>query len=235
MIALRSLIFLALQFLLTPIFSTLALLTFPFPPLTRYRLISSYARTMVVILRWVCGIRHEVIGVENLPKEPCVVLCKHQSAWETLALQVIFPPQVWVLKRELLWLPFFGWGLAMTSPIAINRSDGKGAMKQLLKQGKDRLKQGFCVVIFPEGTRVPYGQRGKYKVGGALLAVSSGVPVVPVAHNAGRLWGRNAFSKHPGLVTMSIGKPIPTQGRKADDISTEVEAWIESEIQQIAH
>ncbi|MDD3883857.1 MAG: lysophospholipid acyltransferase family protein [Gallionella sp.] len=235
MVALRSLVFLALQFLLTPIFSTLALLTFPFPPLTRYRLISGYARTMVVVLRWVCGIRHEVIGAENLPKEPCVVLCKHQSAWETLALQVIFPPQVWVLKRELLWLPFFGWGLAMTSPIAINRSDGKGAMKQLLKQGKDRLKQGFCVVIFPEGTRVPYGQRGKYKVGGALLAVSSGVPVVPVAHNAGRLWGRNAFSKHPGLVTMSIGKPISTQGRKADEISAEVEAWIENEIQHIAH
>jgi 1-acyl-sn-glycerol-3-phosphate acyltransferase len=162
-------------------------------------------------------------------------LCKHQSAWETLALQVIFPPQVWVLKRELLWLPFFGWGLAMTSPIAINRSDGKGAMKQLLKQGKDRLKQGFCVVIFPEGTRVPYGQRGKYKVGGALLAVSSGVPVVPVAHNAGRLWGRNAFSKHPGVVTMSIGQPIPTQGRKADEINAEVEAWIENEIQHIAH
>lgn len=235
MVALRSLIFLLLQFLLTPIFSTLALLTFPFPPLTRYRLISSYARTMIVVLRWVCGIRHEVIGVENLPKEPCVVLCKHQSAWETLALQVIFPPQVWVLKRELLWLPFFGWGLAMTSPIAINRSDGKGAMKQLLKQGKYRLKQGFCVVIFPEGTRVPYGQRGKYKVGGALLAVSSGVPVVPVAHNAGRLWGRNAFSKHPGLVTMSIGQPISTQGRKADEINAEVEAWIENEIQHLAH
>lgn len=235
MIALRSLIFLLLQLLLTPIFSTLALLTFPFQPLTRYRLVSSYACTMVVILRWVCGIRHEVIGAENLPKEPCVVLCKHQSAWETLALQVIFPPQVWVLKRELLWLPFFGWGLAMTSPIAINRSDGKGAMKQLLKQGKDRLRQGFCVVIFPEGTRVPYGQRGKYKVGGALLAVSSGVPVVPVAHNAGRLWGRNAFSKHPGLVTMSIGKPISTQGRKADEINAEVEAWIENEIQQLPH
>lgn len=235
MVALRSLIFLLLQFFLTPIFSTLALLTFPFPPLTRYRLISSYARTMIVVLRRVCGIRHEVIGLENLPKEPCVVLCKHQSAWETLALQVIFPPQVWVLKRELLWLPFFGWGLAMTSPIAINRSDGKGAMKQLLKQGKDRLKQGFCVVIFPEGTRVPYGQRGKYKVGGALLAVSSGVPVVPVAHNAGRLWGRNAFSKHPGVVTMSIGQPIPTQGRKADAINAEVEAWIENEIQHLAH
>jgi len=190
---------------------------------------------MVWLLGMVCGIRHEVRGIENLPKEPSIVLCKHQSAWETLALQVIFPPQVWVLKRELLWLPFFGWGLAMTSPIAINRSDGKGAMKQLLKQGKERLAQGFCVVIFPEGTRVPYGQRGKYRLGGALLAASSGVPVVPVAHNAGRLWGRNAFSKHPGLITMSIGKPIATQGRKADDINAEAEAWIENEIQQLAH
>ena len=235
MTVLRSLIFLLLQMILTPIFSTLAIFTFPFPPLTRYRLISSYARTMIWLLRIVCGIRHEVHGIENLPKKPCIVLCKHQSAWETLALQVIFPPQAWVLKRELLWLPFFGWGLAMTSPIAIDRSDGKGAMKQLLKKGKERLAQGFYVVIFPEGTRVPYGQRGKYKIGGALLAASSGTPVVPVAHNAGRLWGRNAFSKHPGVVTMSVGKPIVTQGRKADEINAEVEAWIENEIRQLAH
>lgn len=235
MTVLRSLLFLLLQLILTPIFSTLAIFTFPFHPITRYRLISSYARTMIWVLRVVCGIRHEVRGIENLPKEPCIVLCKHQSAWETLALQVIFPPQVWVLKRELLWLPFFGWGLAMTSPIAIDRSDGKGAMRQLLKQGMDRLAQGFCVVIFPEGTRVPYGQRGRYKIGGAMLAASTGVPVVPVAHNAGRLWGRNAFSKHSGLVTMSIGKPIATQGRKADEINAEVEAWIENEIQQLAH
>lgn len=235
MTAIRSLVFLLLQIVLTPIFSTLAILTFPFAPLTRYRLISNYARTMIWLLRVVCGIRHEVRGIENLPKEPCIVLCKHQSAWETLALQVIFPPQAWVLKRELLWLPFFGWGLAMTSPIAIDRSDGKGAMRQLLKQGKERLAQGFYVVIFPEGTRVPYGQRGKYKIGGAMLAASSGTPVVPVAHNAGRLWGRNAFSKHPGIVTMSIGKPIATQGRKADEINAEVEAWIENEIRQLAH
>lgn len=235
MLVIRSLIFLLLQIVLTPIFSTLALLTFPFPPLTRYRLISSYARTMVWLLGVVCGIRHEVRGIENIPGEPCVVLCKHQSAWETLALQVIFPPQVWVLKRELLWLPFFGWGLAMTSPIAIKRSDGKGAIKQLLRQGKDRLAQGFCVVIFPEGTRVPFGRRGKYKIGGALLAASSGAPVVPVAHNAGRLWGRKAFSKRSGLVTMSIGAPIPTQGRKAEDINAEAEAWIENEIQNLPH
>ncbi len=235
MLLIRSIVFLLLQLILTPVFSTLAILTFPFSPLTRYRLISSYAHTMLWVLKVVCGIRHEVTGIENIPSSPCIVLCKHQSAWETLALQAIFPPQAWVLKRELLWIPFFGWGLAMTSPIAINRSDGKGAVKQLLKQGKQRLAQGFFVVIFPEGTRVPYGERGKYKVGGALLAASAGVPVVPVAHNAGRLWGRNAFVKRPGLITMSIGEPIQTKGLKADEINARTEAWIENEIQQLAH
>ena len=235
MVVIRSLIFMVLQIVLTTLFSTLALLTFPFTPLTRYRLISSYARTMIWLLKVVCGIRHEVLGIENIPAEPCIVLCKHQSAWETLALQFIFPPQAWVLKRELLWIPFFGWGLAMTSPIAINRSDGKGAVKQLLKQGKQRLAQGFCVVVFPEGTRIPFGQRGKYKIGGALLAASSGAPVVPVAHNAGRLWGRNSFIKRPGLVTMSIGQPIVTKGIKADVINSSTETWIENEILQLAH
>ncbi|MDD4928571.1 MAG: lysophospholipid acyltransferase family protein [Gallionella sp.] len=235
MLVIRSTIFLLLQLLLTPIFSTLAILTFPFTALVRYRLISSYARTMLWLLKVVCGIRHEVKGAENIPDEPCVVLCKHQSAWETLALQVIFPPQAWVLKRELLWIPFFGWGLAMTSPIAINRSDGKGAVKQLLKQGKARLKQGFFVVIFPEGTRIPFGKRGQYKIGGALLAASSGAPVVPVAHNAGRLWGRNAFVKRPGLITMSIGVPIATTGLKAGEINARTESWIEHEIGQLAH
>ncbi len=233
MLFLRSLIFLLLQLLLTPIFSTLAILTFPFSPVTRYRLISSYARTMIWLLRPVCGISHRVIGREHIPKEPCVVLCKHQSAWETLALQVILPPQVWVLKRELLWLPFFGWGLAMTSPIAINRSDGKGAVKQLLSQGKKRLAQGFFVVIFPEGTRIPYGQRGKYKIGGALLSASSKVPVLPIAHDAGRLWGRNSFIKRPGVITISIGPLIPSSGLKAEEINARAESWIETEIERI--
>ncbi len=235
MLLIRSLIFLLLQILITPVFAMLALLSFPFNRLTRYRIISQWAKMMLPILRAVCGISHEVKGLENLPKQPCIVMCKHQSAWETLALQKIFPPQVWVLKRELLWIPFFGWALALTSPIAIKRSDGKGAIKQLLKQGKERLAQGFCVVVFPEGTRVPFGQRGKYKIGGALLAASSGVPVIPVAHNAGRLWGRNAFSKHPGLITMSIGAPIDTTGLKTDEIIARVEAWIENEIQQLPH
>ena len=135
MTQIRSLAFLLLQILITPVFALLALLSFPLSRLARYRIISQWAKLMLPLLRLVCGIRHEVRGAENIPGEPCVVLCKHQSAWETLALQEIFPPQVWVLKRELLWLPFFGWALALTSPIAIKRSDGKGAIKQLLKLG----------------------------------------------------------------------------------------------------
>jgi 1-acyl-sn-glycerol-3-phosphate acyltransferase len=230
MVFLRSLIFLLLQILITPLFTLLALLSFPFHPITRYRIISGWALTVMWLLRVLCGIRMEVLGIENIPKEPCIVLCKHQSAWETIALQKVFPPQVWVLKRELLWLPFFGWGLAMTSPIAIKRSEGREAMKQLLKQGKDRLVMGFCVVIFPEGTRIPYGQRGKYKIGGAMLGAHCGAPVVPVAHNAGKLWGKNSFLKYPGVITMSIGAPIAPAGLKADEINRRAEEWIENEM-----
>ena len=233
MVFLRSLIFLLLQVLITPLFTLFALLSFPFHPITRYRIISGWALTMLWLLRVLCGIRIEVRGAENIPKQPCIVLCKHQSAWETIALQKVFPPQVWVLKRELLWLPFFGWGLAMTSPIAIKRSEGREAIKQLLVQGKARLALGFCVIIFPEGTRIPYGKRGKYKIGGALLGAHCGVPVVPVAHNAGKLWARNAFIKHPGLITMSIGVPIDPAGLKAEEISRRVEDWIEAEITRL--
>ncbi len=233
MVFLRSLIFFLLQLIITPLYALIAIFTFPFHPLTRYRIISGWALIMLWLLRVLCGIRMEVRGAGNIPCEPCIVLCKHQSAWETIALQKIFPPQVWVLKRELLWLPFFGWGLAMTSPIAIKRSEGREAIRQLLRQGKERLALGFCVVIFPEGTRIPYGQRGKYKIGGALLGASSGAPVVPVAHNAGRLWGRKSFLKHPGVITMSIGAPIDPAGLKADEINRRVEEWIETEIAQL--
>jgi 1-acyl-sn-glycerol-3-phosphate acyltransferase len=233
MVFLRSLIFLLLQSVLAIVFGVAGLLAFPLSRLTRYRIISGWALSVMWLLRVLCGIRLEVRGAENIPAKPCIVMCKHQSAWETIALQKVFPPQVWILKRELLWIPFFGWGLAMTSPIAIDRNDGKGALKQLLTQGKDRLATGFCVVIFPEGTRVPYGQRGKYKVGGALLATHSGVPVTPVAHNAGKLWGRSSFMKYPGLITMSIGAPISPEGLKADEVIRQVETWIEAEMERI--
>jgi 1-acyl-sn-glycerol-3-phosphate acyltransferase len=230
MIYLRSFLFQLIQFIWIPIYASFVLVTFPLSPLTRYRLISGLAISVMWLLRVICGIKIEVRGAENIPSQPCIVLCKHQSAWETFALQAVFPPQVWVLKRELLWLPFFGWGLALTSPIAINRSKGKEAMRQLIEQGKQRLAAGFCVVVFPEGTRMPYGVRGKYKVGGAVLAEHCGALVVPVAHNAGRYWGRNAFLKHPGTVIMSIGQPIDPRGLKADEINRRVEDWIESEM-----
>ena len=233
MIFIRSLILFLLQLVITPVFALIAILSFPFHPITRYRIISGWALMMMWLLRVLCNIRMEVKGAENIPSSPRILLCKHQSAWETIALQKVFPPQVWVLKRELLWLPFFGWGLAMTSPIAIKRSDGKGAMRQLLKQGKARMDLGFCVVIFPEGTRIPYGKKGKYKMGGALLSASTGVPVVPIAHNAGKLWGRNSFIKHPGIITMSVGPEIDPAGLKAEEISQRVEVWIEAEVARI--
>ena len=161
--------------------------------------------------------------------EPAVILSQHQSAWETLAFQEIFPPQVLVLKRELLWIPFFGWGLALMSPIAINRANGRAALRDIARRGKERLAQGFWVVVFPEGTRVRPGQRREYQQGGAWLAAQCGVPVVPVAHNAGRLWPRNGFLKRPGTVTVRIGPPIEAANRDPKTINELARTWIEEQ------
>lgn len=229
-VVLRSSLFAAFQILITPVFAVIALLTFPLPALTRYRIITVWTRCVMWAARSICGIRYRVIGAEHIPQQPCVILSKHQSAWETLAFQLIFPPQVWVLKRELLRVPFFGWGLAMLSPIAIDRSSRRAALQQLVEQGRQRLDAGFCIVIFPEGTRVAPGHRGKYRPGGARLAVQTGTAVLPVAHNAGLRWGRNAFLKYPGLVTVSIGAPIPAEGRDAETLAKQVEQWIEDEM-----
>jgi 1-acyl-sn-glycerol-3-phosphate acyltransferase len=234
-VVLRSCLFFLLQLLLTPPYAVIAVLTFPFNALTRYRIISVWARLMMLALDHLCGIKFRVIGAENIPSEPCVILSKHQSAWETFAFQLIFPPQVYVIKRELLWIPFFGWGLAMCSPIAINRGAGPRAARQMLSQGKDRLARGFCVIVYPEGTRVAPGTRGKYQSSGSAIAIHAGVPVLPVAHNAGRCWRRNAFLKLPGTITVSIGPPLNTTVRKADALTREVETWIENEMQQIDH
>jgi 1-acyl-sn-glycerol-3-phosphate acyltransferase len=183
----------------------------------------------------ICGIRYRVLGADNIPGEACVVLSKHQSAWETLAFQEIFPPQVYVIKRELLWIPFFGWGLAMTSPVAIDRQAGMRALKQMLAQGRDRLARGFWIIVFPEGTRVAPGKRRAYQTGGAAIAVHAGAPVLPVAHNAGTCWRRDAFRKYPGTITVSIGKPIDSRGKKAEQLTREVEDWIESEMTRLDH
>nr|WP_164502800.1 lysophospholipid acyltransferase family protein [Nitrosomonas oligotropha] len=223
-----------LQIIITPPYAIFTLMCFPLSPHNRYRVTSSWTRIMLFLLRNLCGIRYRIIGAENITKTPSIILSKHQSAWETLAFQEIFPPQVWVLKKELLRIPFFGWGLAMTSPIAIDRSAKKKALEQIVDQGKDRLKQGFWIVVFPEGTRIPPGQRGKYRIGGAWLATHTNVPVVPVAHNAGEFWGRNSFVKHPGTITVSIGQPIDPTGMEAGELNAQVEAWIETEMLRIS-
>ena len=232
-IILRSCLFSAVQLLITPPYSLVALGTFPLPALTRYRIIRGWALLMLGLVERICGIRYRVLGAEHIPSRPCVMLSKHQSAWETMAFQAIFPPQVQVIKRELLWLPFFGWGLAMLSPIAIDRASGVRALKQMIEQGKDRLKRGFWIVVYPEGTRMAPGARGKYQTGGAAIAVHAGAPVVPVAHNAGQYWRRNAFIKYPGTITVSIGHAIDSRGMKAEALTRQAEAWIESEMPRL--
>ena len=232
---LRSVAYAVVQVVATPVWAVASLLTFPFPPFTRYRIISGWARFMVWSAERVLGIRYRVLGAENVPREPCVILGKHESAWETLAFQVIFPPQVWVIKRELLWIPFFGWGLAMLSPIAIDRKSRHRALAQMVEQGRERLRQGFYIVIFPEGTRAAPGMRGDYQAGGAWLALKAGAPVLPVAHDAGSCWPRNAFVKRPGLITVSIGPLMRGEGQKAAALMHNVEEWIENETRRIRH
>ncbi len=226
----RSVLFLVLQVSVTPLFAVVSLLTFLFGPLVRYRIICTWSRMTIALAKYICGIHYQTKGLENIPTTASVVISKHQSAWETLAFQIIFPPQVWVIKKELLYIPFFGWGLAMLSPIAIDRASGRGALRQILQQGKERLSRGFWVVIFPEGTRVRPGSKEKYQIGGAWLAAGSGATVVPVAHNAGELWAKSSLLKYPGVVTVSIGKPIDPRGLSPQEINQRVEAWIESEM-----
>lgn len=233
MIALRSLLFLLSLIILTPPYSIVSLLTFPFPPLVRYRVISSWTLIVLWLLRVLCGLRFEVRGREHIPTTPSIILCKHQSAWETLALQAVFPPQVWVMKRSMLWVPFLGWGLAMLSPIAIDRKGGRAALNQVTEQGRDRLGKGLWIVIFPEGTRVAPGVAGRYGIGGAWLATHTQTPVVPVAHNGGEYWSRNSFLKYPGTITMSIGAPIPVEGLQPTELNEKVQSWIEAEMKNL--
>ena len=227
---LRSLIFNIGMLAVTPIFSVIAILLTPLPAVTRSRLVSGWAHFAMFWLALTCGLRFRVIGRENIPNHASIVLAKHQSAWETIAFQTIFPPQIWVMKRSLLFIPFLGWAFAALRAIAIDRSAGREALKQLVTQGKDRLARGLWVVIFPEGTRIAPGERAKYHIGGAWLATHTQATVVPVAHNAGEFWRKNSFVKTPGTITVSIGKPIAAKGLRPDDLNKQVEDWIETEM-----
>ena len=233
MLTLRAIFFYIGLTLTTILIVSFSPLLFPFPQKIRSRYFTLWAYSVLWWLKITCNLSFRVEGIENIPKGNGLILSKHQSAWETIAMQTIFPPQTWVLKRSLLWIPIFGWGLALTRPIAIDRTAGKQALKQVINQGIARLKQGIWIVIFPEGTRTAPGQRHRYAIGGAMLAQKSGFPVIPVCHNAGEFWPKQGFVKNPGEITLVIGTPINPAGMKAGEINTQVEEWIESTYQRI--
>jgi 1-acyl-sn-glycerol-3-phosphate acyltransferase len=231
---LRSLAYLLLATLITAPFGLLVTLSIVFPMKFRFWVISVWRAGFMALCKYVLGLDYQVIGRENIPASPSVILSKHQSAWETVSLQAIFPPLVFVLKKSLLMIPFLGWAFAAVKMISIDRRAGQDALRQVISQGRDRLKAGYWVVIFPEGTRIAPGQKRRFKAGGAHLALSAGVYAVPVAHNAGEFWARNAFVKQPGLITVSIGPAIDPSGKTADEITALAEQWIEAEMRRIS-
>lgn len=187
------------------------------------------------MLKMTCGLTYEVQGLDNVPKDQaCIILSKHQSAWETVALRLFLPPQTALLKKSLLWIPVGGWALATLKPIAIDRENQREALKSLIEQGIARLQEGLFVLIFPEGTRAAPGENKKFNAGGAMLAQKSGYPIIPLAHNAGEFWPRNSFLKYPGTIQVRIGPIIHTEGRKAKDINAEAEAWIAQAMAEIS-
>ena len=227
-IRLRSLLFFLAYNLLGIGHSLLCLLVAPFLNFRqRHAFVHLWTAGVMWLLRHINGIHVEVRGRENIPAgESVVVMANHQSQWETFYLQLLIAPQATVLKRELLWVPFFGWALALLDPIAIDRSKPGDALKKILRAGRQRLSTGTNVVIFPEGTRQPPGQVGRFNAGGAMLACQAGARVLPIAHNAGYFWPARSLLRYPGTVTVEIGPLIETAGRKAQAVSTEVEQWV---------
>jgi 1-acyl-sn-glycerol-3-phosphate acyltransferase len=213
------------------VWCTLSVFVAPLLPFrARYRfVIQSWCRCATWLAKVVVGIRYEIKGLENIPEQPCVILAKHQSTWESFFLCGFFEPLSQVVKRELLYVPFFGWAMAMLKPIAIDRSNPKAALKQLAKLGHKRLGQGAWVLVFPEGTRIPPGQIGKFSRGGAALAVNAHLPVLPIAHNAGEFWPKRGWSKTPGTVQVVIGPLMHAEGtgpRAIAELNDRAFAWV---------
>jgi 1-acyl-sn-glycerol-3-phosphate acyltransferase len=232
---LRSLIFTIVMVVSTIFWSCICFLAAPLPYRQRFFITSRWNVFMIWCLKVICGIRYEIRGQENFPDAQAIVLSKHQSAWETIFLLPNMPrPLVFVFKKEILYIPFFGWAMALLRMIPIDRKQGKNAFKHVVRHGKHRLAQGLWIIMFPEGTRIPVGQTGKYKSGGTRLAIATNSVVVPIAHNSGECWPKNSFIKRPGLVTVSIGKPISPEGHTPDSMMQQVENWIESEMRVIS-
>jgi 1-acyl-sn-glycerol-3-phosphate acyltransferase len=230
---LGSALFNALMWLSVAVYAPAMLLTFPLPFRWRFYLISRWAAFQMWTLRVLCGVRYEVHGREHLPAGPAIIMAKHQSSWETLSLALIFPPQTWVLKREVIWIPLFGWALALLEPIAINRASKREAIQQVIAQGRERLRDGIWVTVFPEGTRVAPRQRRRWGQGGAVLAAETGYPVVPIAHDAGHYWPRRSFVKRAGTIRLIIGPTIDARGRDHEEILRRAEAWVNQTMERL--
>ena len=235
---LRSLLFYFFGFASVTIFASVIILIIPFTSVrTRYNIGAAWCRLIKRVLFVLCGIHSQIKGIENIPQDPnkqLIVLGKHQSAWETFVYPAIFPKELcFVFKRELLFVPFFGWALASLHMIHINRGDREKAREAVDAQGREVLKEGRWIAIFPEGTRTPRGSFKPYRKGGVRLAMSTNTDILPVAQNSGAIWPRNTFLKHPGLITLSIGPVISVQGKTEDQLQIEVESWIEGEMRKI--
>ncbi len=234
MLLLRSLVFQFYFFASVGIAAMTIFFLWPFPFAYRSAVARNWGKSMLWVGRVVCGLDFVIEGRENIPAQPSVIMIKHTTVFETYTQLAIFPPQTWVVKRELQWIPLFGWGLAAMRPIAINRSAGRTAVMQVIGQGRERLAQGIWITVFPEGTRMPPGQTKKYGVGGAALARDVQCPIVPVAHNAGDFWPRRGLKKRPGLIRFCIGPPIDPADRPPRETNLMVQDWIESRMREIS-
>lgn len=230
----RSLVFSIYSLTSMVIYSFLCLAALPLPLRYRHKLVRSYLHAYMYLFKKICLIDYQIHGKENIPKDRVgIILSKHQSTWETFFLPLLFHEPAIILKRQLLWIPFFGWGLAVIDPIAINRSDKTSAMQQIIQKGRKCLEAGRWILIFPEGTRVPPGQIGNYKLGGCRLAAATGFPVLPIAHNAGRFWPKRSFIKQPGTIHMVIGPLIESEDRTPEQILEMAKGWIEDTVSNI--
>ena len=230
----RSLLFTTYMMASACVFGAVMTLGFWLPYRAQFAIARCWARILFWVLKRLCGLDFTVEGRERIPPGNHIVMSNHTSAWETVAPFLIFPPQVWVLKRELLWIPFVGWGLKLLRPIAINRGLGHRAVNQGIEQGKSRLRDALWIIIFPEGTRVVAGDARKFGASGAMLAIASGKSVVPLSHNAGTFWPRRGFLKKPGMIRVIIGDAIEPAGKSPRELNEEVKQAIEAGLARIA-
>ena len=210
-------------------YSLVALVIWPFPLPVRHKVIGSWNNCIIWGARLLCGLSWRVEGGERMPSPPYVILSNHQSAWETIGYHAVFPRLTFVMKRSLLFIPCFGWGVAAMGPIIIDRSHRRESLKRILEQGRARIDAGFSIMIFPEGTRKPPGVRADFNKGGAWVAKKLGVHVLPVAVNSGLYWPRNSFLKRSGCIAVSVGEPIPTEALGPEEITRRAQSWIQGE------